>query len=274
MKRSENSEILLPLTAKEKAVLEFIEQYLTAHGIAPSYQEIRDHFGLASFNSVQRYLQQLQNKRYIYVPGGNLKRAITVLRSANEIQSSLSQGMVPRLSSNDHPFHTQLKKEAPSSHSLAMESLSLPLYGRVAAGRPIEALEHNEFIQVPANMIRHPESTYALRVEGESMIEDGIFDGDLIFVERQDSAKNGDTVVAMVNNQATVKRFYLHRSGKENLFVHSYPHGGAHSDVSDEAQAKRPHVELRPANSSMSSMWFSPDQVSIQGLVVGLLRRY
>lgn len=258
-------DVLLPLTAKEKAVLEFIEDYLQGHGIAPSYQEIRERFGLASFNSVQRYLQQLQKKKYIYVPGGNLKRAITLLHSSNEIQSSLSQGMVPRLKSN-HPLLTQSMKETPLGHSLAAESLSLPLLGRVAAGRPIEAMEHDEFIAVPASSIRYPDRSYALRVEGQSMVEDGILDGDIIFVQSQETAKNGDTVVAMVNNQATVKRFYLHSANKENLFVHTYPQG--------HTQGQNAPIELRPANSSMSSMWFQPDQVSIKGLVVGLLRRY
>lgn len=264
MKKPNDPNILLPLTPKEKAVLEFIEGYLQNHGIAPSYKEIREHFGLASFNSVQRYLQQLQNKRYIYVPGGNLKRAITVLHSSNEIQSSVSQGMVPRLNSNSPSLSHLDARGAPPS--LTTESLSLPLLGRVAAGRPIEALEHNEFVPVPATWVRYPEKTYALRVEGESMIEDGILDGDVIFVQRQETAKNGDTVVALINNQATVKRFYLHNANKENLFVHSYPQSDAHKSEQT--------IELRPANSTMSSLWYRPDLVSIQGLVVGLIRQF
>lgn len=259
--KNQNDEILLPLTAKEKAVLEFIEGYLQEHGIAPSYQEIRVHFKLASFNSVQRYLQQLQTKKYVFVPGGNSKRAITVLRSSNEIQSSLSLGMVPRSNTNSHPIQIQHEREI-SLPSLTAESLSLPLLGRVAAGRPLEATEHNEFISVPTAMIRHPEKTYALRVQGESMIEDGIFDEDLIFVQRQESAKNGDTVVAMVNNQATVKRFYLQSVNKADEVIHQYPQGSTHL------------VELRPANSQMKSLWYDPNLVHIQGIVVGLLRQY
>lgn len=261
MRGQNDQEILLPLTAKEKAVLEFIEGYLQEHGIAPSYQEIRIHFGLASFNSVQRYLQQLQNKKYIYVPGGNLKRAITVLRPSNEIQSSLNLGMVPRSNINSHPIQIQQEREA-SLSSLATESLSLPLLGRVAAGRPIEAMEHNEFVAVPAAMVRHPEKTYVLRVQGESMIEDGILNEDLIFVQRQEIAKNGDTVVAMVNNQATVKKFYLHNKKSDTPLIHKYPQSDTHL------------VELRPANSQMKSLWYDPHLVHIQGLVVGLLRRY
>ncbi len=250
-----NQDVLLPLTAKEKTVLEFIEGYSQNHGIAPSYQEIREHFGLASFNSVQRYLQQLQKKNYIYVPGGNLKRAITVLHSANE-----------SLRKVNHPILNPTMKGTPLSHSLATESLSLPLLGRVAAGRPIERIENDEFISVPASSVRYPERSYALRVEGQSMVEDGILDGDIIFVQSQETAKNGDTVVAVVDNQATVKRFYSHFVNKENLFVHSYPQS--------HAQTPKAPIELRPANASMSSLWYQPDQVSIKGLVVGLLRRY
>lgn len=265
MRNQNESEILLPLTAKEKAVLSFIEGYLQTNGIAPSYQEIRLHFGLASFNSVQRYLQQLQTKKYIYVPGGNSKRAITVLRSSNEIQSSLNLGMVSRSNTNSHPIQIQHEREA-SLSSLTAESLSLPLLGKVAAGRPIEATVHNEFISVPQTMIRHPEKTYALRVQGESMIEDGIFDEDLIFVQRQETAKNGDTVVAMVNNQATVKRFYLQNvstdGSSDDKVIHQYPQGSTHL------------VELRPSNSTMKSLWYDPDLVHIQGIVVGLLRQY
>jgi repressor LexA len=269
MRKPNPPNILLPLTAKEKAVLEFIENYLQAHGIAPSYQEIRLQFGLASFNSVQRYLQQLQNKQYIYVPGGNLKRAITVLHSSNEIQSSLSQGMVPRLNPTPSPFLSHPEREA-LPHPV-VEPLSLPLLGRVAAGRPIEALEHNEFVPIPATWVRYPDRTYALKVEGESMIEDGILDGDMIFVQRQETARNGDTVVALINNQATVKRFYLHNVNKEKLFVHRYPQAGQQPGPGENAEAQ---IELRPANSSMASLWFHPDLVSIQGLVVGLIRQF
>lgn len=261
-----NEKILIPLTAKEKAALEFVEGFLKTHGIAPSYQEIREHFQWASLNSVQRYLQQLQNKGYIHMPGGNLKRAISILHSANEIQSSLGSGVVSGLNQR-HPILTPNSSEIPSSSSPTAESLTLPLLGRVAAGIPIEALEHNEFVSVPTNWVRHPERTYALRVEGESMIEDGIWNGDLIFVQRQEMARNGETVVAMVNHQATVKKFYLHQQ------VHRNPQSDPQL-ISPRQEGAAALVELRPANASMSSFWLRPDQVQIQGVVVGLIRKY
>lgn len=263
---------LLPLTAKEKIVLEFVENCLQQHGIAPSFQEIRDHFGFASLNSVQRYLKQLQSKKYIYLPGGNQKRAITLLHSSQSIQSSLSQ--MPQHSNwlnyqqpKNPFFSTQQQKESPLAIAAPAETLSVPLLGRVAAGSPIEALESNEHVDVPAHLMRNPAKSYLLIVEGESMIEDGILDGDMIIVQRQEQASNGETVIALIDNEATVKRFYLHKDDKLNKFMHKNPQVNTQGITA-------PVVELRPANSQMKSMWFKPNQVDIQGIVVGLLRKY
>ncbi|MEO0336895.1 MAG: S24 family peptidase, partial [Pseudomonadota bacterium] len=137
----------------------------------------------------------------------------------------------------------------------------------VAAGLPLEALEHDEFVDAPPTLIRNPEKTFALRVEGQSMIEDGILDGDIIFVQEQNTASNGDTIFAMVENEATVKRFYVHK----RKVINSDPQGFTHQESSSSDQ--EPKVELRPANSSMQSMWFDPRAVSIRGIVVGLLRK-
>lgn len=99
------------------------------------------------------------------------------------------------------------------------------------------------------------------------MIEDGILDGDLLLVQKQSFANNGETVIAMVNNQATVKRFYLHR--KRDANIHSNPQTHAHLSGATE-----PQVELRPANATMTSLWYPPYDVDIQGIVVGLMRRF
>lgn len=225
----------LPLTAKEKAVLEFIEGFLLkSSGISPSYQEIRDHFGFASFNSVQNYLKQLTRKGYIKNPA-NSKRALQVVHTTNTSTGS------PRTSL------LQSKNE---------EILSLPLLGKVAAGTPIESLKHDEFLSVPGHLLRpsHAHKTFALKVQGQSMIDEGIMDGDTILVQQQSSAANGDLVVAIVDNEATVKRFYLRT-----------PPRGSHDELM---------VELRPSNTTMTSMWFSPYEVEIQGVVVGLMRKF
>lgn len=266
----------LPLSVKELRVLEFIEAFVEEKTVAPTFQEIKEHFGFASFNSVQRYLKQLQDKNYIHIPGGNQKRALQVLHSSKSVSNLLSA--VP-LAANPttHPASIQPHKKGISRHHevsppqgpprLDSEvSLSLPLLGRVAAGSPIEAFTDNEFVDVPATLIRNPSKTFALIVQGQSMIEDGILDGDVIFVQKQSYANNGETVVAMVNNQATVKRFYLHRNGRDTKDIHSNPQSHAHPS---EQQ-----VELRPANSTMESMWHPPYHVDIQGIVVGLIRRF
>lgn len=266
-----------PLSLKEFKVLEFVEQFVQEQAVAPTYQEIREHFGFASFNSVQRYLKQLQDKNYIYIPGGNQKRALQVLHSSRSLSSSLTD-RIPGLSAKttQNPVPTQpIKKEAPlksESPPQLAESLSLPLLGRVAAGSPIESFLNDEHIEVPSSLVRNASKSYALIVQGQSMIEDGILDGDVILVQKQSYANNGETVVAMVNNQATVKRFYLHKrkpaadKAVSKKVVHSNPQSHAHSS---EQQ-----VELRPANASMDSLWYPPYNVDIQGIVVGLMRRF
>lgn len=279
----------LPLSIKEKMTLEFIEAYVAQNGVAPTFQEIKEHFGFASFNSVQRYIKQLQLKGYIHVPGGNQKRAITVLHSAStrknalrhilaqsskmsedELVSQMREGVLEghaarasddagemfrhlRLSQTHKPNAVSTPSiKAPVADQPQQELLSLPLLGRVAAGRPIESMAHEEFVDVPPSMVREPRRSFTLRVAGQSMIEDGIFDGDILIVQEQKRANNGEICVCSVEGEATVKRFYLHVGEK----------------------LARPQVELRPANTEMESMWYSPEQVEIRGIVVGLLRKF
>lgn len=248
------------LTPNELKVLEFIEFSLEMNGFSPSFQEIKDHFGFASYNSVQRYVKQLQTKNFLSTPADNSKRALQVLKSS-KMYLSLLKMTSAKTSINEKTQTQPLKKEAllRELSPPLVESLSLPLLGRVAAGAPIEAFNHDEFIDVPASLIRSAAKTFALSVQGQSMIEDGILDGDVILVQKQSYARNGETIVAMINNQATVKRFYLHSTPA----IHNFPQSNSH-----------PKVELRPANSSMESMWFAPDDVDIQGVVVGLIRRF
>lgn len=240
----------LPLTEKEKAVLEFIENSLAENGVSPSYQEIRDHFGFASFNSVQNYLKQLTQKGYIRNPN-NSKRAIQILNSSQTVQKQtvkkIGQSKQSSQKSGPHqtsPLHTPGERG---------EVLSLPLLGKVAAGLPLESYEHDEYVDVPSSMVRNPSKSFALKVKGQSMIEDGIFDGDIILVQKQASATNGEIVVATIDSESTVKR----------LFTKPNP----------EASSGK-LIELRPANSTMKSMWYPPEQVEIQGVVVGLIRKF
>jgi repressor LexA len=233
---------LPPLTPKEKSVLEFIEEHILSSGVSPSYQEIKDHFGLASFNSVQNYLKQLTAKGYIENPLGQ-KRAIQVLHSASAFQERQSKLVSTKTGSQS----SQLLQARD-------EILSLPLLGKVAAGQPIEALKHDEFVDVPPSMVRNPSKSFALKVQGDSMIEDGIHDEDIILIQKQNTAGNGDIVVATVENEATVKRIY----------VRAKPDSGSSQKL----------VELRPSNSTMKSMWYQPEEVEIRGIVVGLIRKF
>ncbi len=237
-----------PLSLNEKLTLEFIEGYVLQNGVAPSYQEIQKHFGFSSLNSVQRYIKQLQTKGYISSPAGNQKRAITVLRSSSALKDALSSVLAQK-----QPNAVSTPKiRAPAEDRLQRELLSLPLLGTVAAGRPIESMTHDEFVEVPPSLVREPRRSFTLRVSGQSMIEDGIFDGDILIVQEQPRANNGEICVCAVDGEATVKRFYLHAG----------------------ASLAQPQVELRPANSAFESMWYSPEQVAIRGIVVGLLRKF
>ena len=246
-----NSTVLVPLTAKEKLVLEFIEQELVTKGISPSYQEICNHFGFASFNSVQKYLKQLSQKGYVLLPQ-NQKRAIVILHSAKDFAKDLSQ----RLSLSKNPSEQDLQSSFNPSTNSGNDSkvLSIPFLGRVAAGSPIERVHEHEFLQVPADMIKAVGDYFALKVEGDSMIDEGIFDGDYLIVLSQKAAKDGDLVVASIEQEATVKRFFQ----KKNL----------------EISADQKMVELRPANPRLTSMWYHPQQVEIKGLVKALFRKY
>jgi repressor LexA len=219
------------LTEKEKNVLSYIVDSTAKHGISPSYQEIRDHFGFASFNSVQNYIKQLAQKGYVAI-ALNQKRAIQVLHAANSVQ--------------------KMVKKIQSSSLGNPELLSLPLLGKVAAGRPLEAFTHDEFVEVPPSLVKNASKTFALKVSGDSMIEDGIHDGDVILVQKQSNATNGSIVVASIENESTVKRYFLRPHPTQKIKM----------------------IELRPANSTLTSMWYPPELVDIKGILVGLIRKF
>lgn len=198
----------MKLTEKQQAFLAYISSYIEEWGTAPTYDEIRGHFGFSSYNTVTGYLRILERKGYISLPREKgRKRAIIVLK----------------------PMETR--------------RFECPLLGKVAAGKPIEAVEDRRAVEVPPAMTGRGEH-FVLRVEGDSMIEDGILDGDYIVVRKQSVAENGETVVALVHNEATVKRFYRHGDD----------------------------VELRPAHEGMKSIIVRDDSLHIEGKVVGLLR--
>ena len=244
-----NQSPLPALSTKEKAVLLFIEQEMTEKGLSPSYQEICDHFGFASYNSVQNYLKQLTNKGYVSIPQ-NQKRAIQILHSANDFQKDLAHRLNPFKEPSSHSFAGRSSQD----HEANSKVLPIPFLGRVAAGVPIERLAYDEFIDVPAHFIKTAGDYFALLVQGDSMIEEGIFDGDYLVVLSQKHVSDGDLVVASVDNESTVKRFFM----KKN----------------PEIAASEKMVELRPANPRLKSMWYAPQSVDVKGLVKALFRKY
>ncbi|MBW2229273.1 MAG: transcriptional repressor LexA [Deltaproteobacteria bacterium] len=201
----------MALTRRQREIYDFICQFVADNGYSPSLEEIGAHFELASVATVHKHIQHLVSK-------GFLRKAWNRSRSLEPVPE---QG-------SDLP--------------------DIPILGTVAAGVPIEAIEDgSESIKVPAQMIGRPGETYALRVRGDSMIEDQICDGDIVIVESRSEARNGDTVVALVGgDQATLKRFYR----------------------------KGGHVKLVPANSSMAPIEVLATDVLIRGIVRGLVRTY
>jgi len=196
------------LTPRQHAAYDFIERFHGARGYSPSYDEIRRHLKLASLNSVAKLISQLRRRGYLASAPQNAKRWLTP---------------APR----------------------RPEAMAVPLLGVVAAGAPIEPVENSEQIEIPATMAG-PGERYALRVRGDSMIDDGIHDGDVVVVRRARRAERGETVVAVIDGEATLKRF--HPMGRE--------------------------IELRPANASLRPLRVAADRVEIRGVVTGLLRRY
>lgn len=200
------------LTKRQRQMLEAIQKFIEENGYSPTLEEIGKMMGLSSPATVHKHLQNLEAK-----------------------------GQIRRI--HNHSRALELTGSTPYARGPA----TLQLLGSVAAGFPIEAVAESETIEVPSALLGSKEC-YALRVRGDSMIEDGIHDGDVIVVERRERAEAGQTVVALVNGEeATVKRFY--REGSDR-------------------------IRLQPANSTMEPMYFPQDTVRVQGVVVGLLRKY
>ena len=208
------------LTRRQRQVFDFIGNFIESNSYSPSLEEIAQGLGLSSLATVHKHLTNLSEK-------GLIRRHWNRGRGV-EIVSGI-----------DRPEMVNMDLTA---------CFALPIKGHVAAGLPIEAIEMNEErLSVPGDMIRSAEESFVLRVRGDSMIEDGIHDGDFIICERRKEARNGQVVVALVNtSETTVKKFY-----REGRFI-----------------------RLQPANSAMAPILVHAKDVEIQGLVVGLLRKY
>jgi repressor LexA len=225
------------LTRKQQELLSFIDDRLRADGVSPSFEEMKDALQLRSKSGVHRLINALEERRFIRrLP--NRARALEVLQMPEALRATKPVlKLVPPSS-------------APRPHVQAMiaanDTIVVPLHGRIAAGLPIEALESDRSMSVPAALLG-PGDHYALEVSGDSMIEAGIFDGDYALIKRCDDARDGDIVVALIDGEeATLK--YLHR--EKHL------------------------VRLDPANAAYQPQRYEAGRVRVQGKLAGLLRRY
>jgi repressor LexA len=216
------------LTAKQRELLIFIKQRLGETGISPSFDEMREALELKSKSGVHRLISALEERGFIRrLP--NRARALEVLKMPEVSAPSASVTPLP------------VTRPAPAN-----DTIDIPLHGRIAAGTPIEALQGTETFSVPAALLG-PGEHYALEVSGDSMVEEGILDGDFALIRKVDTAREGEIVVALVNDEeATLKTF--RREG--NM------------------------VRLDPANRHYEPQRYRPDQIQIQGRLAGLIRRY
>jgi len=233
------------LTKKQRELLLFINQRLTATGISPSFDEMKDALSLKSKSGIHRLVSGLEERGFIRrLP--HRARALEVVRlpegSAAGAASERSR-FSPTVIRGDF---TGSLPGAPVAPDVA--AAELPLYGRIAAGTPIEALrDQTTTVGVPASMLGRGSEHYALEVAGDSMIDAGILDGDTVIIQRSDTAENGAVVVALVDNEeVTLKR--LRRRGAS--------------------------IALEPANKTYETRIFGPDRVKVQGRLVALMRRF
>lgn len=203
------------LYKRQKEIVNFISQYIQKNGCSPTLQEIADAMGLSSLSTVHEHLEALTKKGVIRRFEGTV-RGIEILME--EFETS-------------------------------MNGIQLPLVGYIAAGEPIEAIENAlETVMVAPDLVSRSKRCYVLQVKGDSMIKEGIFDGDNVVIQQQETANNGDIVVALLNGEfATLKTFYKEKGNK---------------------------IRLQPANDTMDPIYANADEVMIQGKVTGVIRRY
>jgi repressor LexA len=232
------------LTRKQHELLMYINQRLAATGVAPSFDEMKDALNLRSKSGIHRLISGLEERGFIRrLP--HRARALEVVKLPTDSAAPATERsrFSPTVIRGDFAAALPGAPVAPDT-----AAADLPLYGRIAAGTPIEALrDQSTTVAVPGSLLGRGSEHYALEVAGDSMVDAGIFDGDTIIIQRCDTADNGAIVVALVDNEeVTLKR--LRRRGAS--------------------------IALEPANQTYETRIFGPDRVKVQGRLVGLLRRY
>ncbi len=231
------------LTAKQHELIRFIQQKLEDTGISPSFEEMKEALDLKSKSGVHRLISALEERGFIRrLP--NRARALEVIKLPENSVMGASRPSATSAFANDSVIAAHTAK--PVAAEPANDIIDVPLHGRIAAGAPIEAIEGQSSMPVPAALLG-PGDHYALEVSGDSMIEAGIFDGDFALVKRTEIARDGEIVVALVDNEeATLK--YLRKEGAM--------------------------VRLDPANGAYEPQVYEAGRVQVQGKLAGLLRRY
>jgi repressor LexA len=239
------------LTRKQHELLSFIDRHLKATGFSPSFEEMKEALNLRSKSGIHRLISALEERGFL-ARRHHRARALEVLRLPDDLAAQAAAieaapvagpaGFAPKIIRGD--FSGRLAGVRAANDA---GSVQLPLYGRIAAGMPMEALrDSGSHVDVPMAMLGSGDH-YALEVSGESMVDAGILDGDTVIVRREETAENGQIVVALVDeNEVTLKR--LRRRGNS--------------------------IALEPANRTFKTQIYPADKVRVQGRLVGLLRRY
>ena len=227
------------LTRKQQELLTFIDIRLRSDGVSPSFEEMKDALQLRSKSGVHRLINALEERAFIRrLP--NRARALEVLRMPEALRTPDALRIAAK---------PALKLVPPSRVPMPMpanDSITVPLHGRIAAGMPVEALEGDRSLSVPAALLG-PGDHYALEVSGDSMIDAGIFDGDYALIRRCEDARDGDIVVALIDEQEATLKYLRHEN---NI------------------------IRLDPANAAHEPQRYHSDRVRVQGKLAGLLRRY
>jgi repressor LexA len=228
------------LTAKQHELLRFIQRKLEETGISPSFEEMKEALDLKSKSGVHRLISALEERGFLRrLP--NRARALEVLRQPDDVSATRPAP------ANDRAGGTIVQRPALRARpEAANDVIEIPLHGRIAAGVPIEALEGQAMLPVPAALLGSGDH-YALEVSGDSMVEAGILDGDYALVRRTDTARDGEIVVALIRNEEATLKYLRRENGM---------------------------IRLDPANAAHDPQIYAPSEVQVQGKLAGLLRRY
>lgn len=240
------------LTKQQKKLLDYISQEMYQTGICPSYDEMRQALELKSKSGIHRIIGSLEERGFIRkLP--NRARALEILKTVDDYQPNApgnaneSTNITPKLSMLPPTTDPTPMADKISPYK-DMESAEIPMLGKIAAGTPIESISTPDyFVGFPLSMLGGADEHYSLQVDGDSMIDVGIFDGDTVLIEKCNTARDGDVVVALIDREeATLKTLF-----RKNNAVH-----------------------LQPQNNTHKTQIYPPDRVEIQGRLVGLLRKY